>query len=190
LRHDNADLRLREKGYRLGIIDEERYQNFSKKKELIELEIERLRTTKVRPTAEVQTMLRELGTAELNNAIDLATLLRRPEVSYNNIEAISPAPVLLTDEVKEQVLISIKYSGYIEKQLLQVDKLKKLESKKIPDWVDYRKIGSLSLEAKEKLNKIMPLNIGQASRISGVSPADISILLIYIEQGRKELEIK
>lgn len=190
LRHDNADLRLREKGYRLGIIDEERYQNFLKKKELIELEIERLRTTKVRPTAEVQTMLRELGTAELNNAIDLATLLRRPEVSYNNIEAISPAPVLLTDEVKEQVLISIKYSGYIEKQLLQVDKLKKLESKKIPDWVDYRKIGSLSLEAKEKLNKIMPLNIGQASRISGVSPADISILLIYIEQGRKELEIK
>ncbi|MFV9510305.1 tRNA uridine-5-carboxymethylaminomethyl(34) synthesis enzyme MnmG [Tepidibacillus sp. LV47] len=190
LRHDNADLRLREIGYRIGLIDEERYQRFLEKKRNIEAEIARLKQEKVRPTPEVQQILREIGTAELNNAVDLATLLRRPEINYSVIERIAPSPEELPLEVKEQVEIQVKYAGYIEKQLQQVEKMKKVEAKKIPEWVDYNKISGLSSEAREKLNKIQPLNIGQASRISGVSPADISILLIYIEQGKKEMETK
>ncbi|TCS80817.1 tRNA uridine-5-carboxymethylaminomethyl(34) synthesis enzyme MnmG [Tepidibacillus fermentans] len=190
LRHDNADLRLREIGYQIGLIDEERYQRFLEKKRKIEAEISRLKQEKVKPTPEIQQILRELGTAELNNAVDLATLLRRPEINYSVIERISPSTEKLTPEVKEQVEIQVKYVGYIEKQLQQVEKMKKVEAKKIPEWVDYNKISGISSEAREKLNKIQPLNIGQASRISGVSPADISMLLIYIEQGKKEMEIK
>ncbi|MFX0560952.1 tRNA uridine-5-carboxymethylaminomethyl(34) synthesis enzyme MnmG [Tepidibacillus infernus] len=184
LRHDNADLRLREIGYQLGLIDEERYQRFLDKKEKIEQEINRLKTEKIRPSEEVQVMMKEVGTSELNNAVELATLLRRPEITYEIIEKLSPSPVELSAEMKEQVEIQIKYSGYIEKQLLLVEKMKKVEAKKIPEWVDYNKISGLSMEAREKLNKIQPMNIGQASRISGVSPADISILLVYIEQGK------
>ncbi|OEF99684.1 tRNA uridine-5-carboxymethylaminomethyl(34) synthesis enzyme MnmG [Vulcanibacillus modesticaldus] len=189
LRHDNADLRLREIGYRIGLIDEERYQKFIDKKEKIEMEIKRLKQEKVKPTDKIQAILREAGTTELNNATTLANLLKRPEITYKHIEMISPSNIELTEDIKEQVLIQIKYSGYIEKQLLQVEKMKKVESKIIPKWIDYNKIRGLSIEAKEKLNKIQPINIGQASRISGVSPADISILLIYIEQGKKEMEI-
>jgi len=185
LRHDNADLRLREIGYNIGLINEEKYQKFLDKKDKINLEIERLKKQKARPTDEVQTILKQAGTSELNNAVVFADLLKRPEINYSHIEQISPSPYDLIDEVKEQVVIQIKYSGYIEKQLLQVDKMKKVEAKRIPDWVDYKKINSLSIEAKEKLNKIQPVNIGQASRISGVSPADISILMVYIEQGKR-----
>jgi len=185
LRHDNADLRLREIGYRIGLVDNERYQRFIEKKMRIDEEILRLKQEKVRPITEVQQLLNQLGSAVLNNAIELATLLRRPEITYAFIEQLFPSPVPLTDEIKEQVEIQVKYAGYIEKQLLQVEKMRKVEMKKIPDWVDYQKISGLSIEAREKLNKIQPLNIGQASRISGVSPADISILLIYIEQGKK-----
>lgn len=188
LRNDNADLRLREIGYKIGLIDEERYQKFLIKKEAIEQEIARLNQEKVRPNPEVQQLLRELGTTELNNAVEVGALLRRPEINYSHIERISPSPIELSEEVKEQVEIQVKYAGYIEKQLLQVEKMKKVEAKKIPQWVDYNKIGSLSLESKEKLNKIKPMNIGQASRISGVTPADISILLIYIEQGKRGME--
>ncbi|KXG44787.1 tRNA uridine-5-carboxymethylaminomethyl(34) synthesis enzyme MnmG [Tepidibacillus decaturensis] len=184
LRHDNADLRLREIGYQLGLIDDERYQRFLDKKEKIEQEINRLKTEKIRPSEEVQVMMKEVGTSELNNAVELATLLRRPEITYEIIEKLSPSPVELSAEMKEQVEIQIKYSGYIEKQLLLVEKMKKVEAKKIPEWLDYNKISGLSMEAREKLNKIQPMNIGQASRISGVSPADISILLVYIEQGK------
>jgi len=189
LRHDNADLRLRELGYKIGLIDEDRYQKLLDKKEKIKLEIERLKKEKVKPTEEVQALLRNANTAEINNAVDLASLLRRPQITYEHIEKLSPSPYLLNEEVKEQVLIQIKYEGYIEKQLQQVEKMKKVESKKIPDWIDYDKISGLSIEAREKLNKIQPMNIGQASRISGVSPADISMLLVYIEQGKKEMEI-
>lgn len=190
LRNDNADLRLRDIGYEIGLIDEHRYNNFLYKKEMIEKEIERLNSEKVKPSEEVQKILREAGTAEINNSINLSTLLRRPEIKYEHIERISKSSMVLSDQIKEQVEIQIKYAGYIEKQLVQVDKMKKVEAKKIPEWVDFSSIKGLSLEAKEKFNKIQPINIGQASRISGVSPADISILLIYIEQGRKGMEIR
>ncbi len=191
LRHDNADFRLREIGYNLGIVDDSRYKRFLEKKEKTELEINRLRNTKVKPTESIQTLLREAGTAELNNAVNLDVLLRRPEIDYHHIETISPSPYELNADVKEQVVIQIKYSGYIEKQLAQVEKMKKVELKKIPEWIDYNKINGIAIEAKEKLNKIKPINIGQASRISGVTPSDISILLIYIEQqGKKKMEIK
>ncbi len=189
LRNDNADLRLREIGYKIGLIDENRYQAFLLKKNQIESEIERLKAYKVKPTSEVQEMLKSAGSSELNNGTDLATLLRRPEVTYDMIESLFPGLSEIDSAVKEQVEIEIKYAGYIEKQLLQVEKMKKVESKKIPEWVDYKTIHGLSLEAREKLSKIQPLNIGQASRISGVSPADISILLIYIEQGNKNMEL-
>lgn len=190
LRNDNADLRLRYIGYEIGLIDEERYSRFLYKKELIEKEIERINNEKVKPSEEVQSILRGAGTAEINNSINLAALLRRPEIKYEHIERISKAAVELTEQIKEQVEIQIKYAGYIEKQLIQVDKMRKVEAKKIPEWVKFNNIKGLSIEAKEKFNKIQPINIGQASRISGVSPADISILLIYIEQGRKEMETR
>ncbi|WP_339060754.1 tRNA uridine-5-carboxymethylaminomethyl(34) synthesis enzyme MnmG [Tepidibacillus marianensis] len=189
LRHDNADLRLREVGHQIGLVDEVRFQRFIDKKKKIDNEINRLKQEKVRPTPDVQLLLKDLGSTELNNAVELATLLRRPEINYAFIEQISPSPIVITDEVKEQVEIQVKYAGYIEKQLLQVDKMKKVEMKKIPDWVDYQRISGISIEAREKLTKIQPLNIGQASRISGVSPADLSILLIYIEQGKKGMEL-
>jgi len=181
LRHDNADLRLTPIGHEIGLITEERYAKFMHKKEMVELEIERLRTTKIRPDEQVQAMLASVGSAPLTNGVDILTLLRRPEVTYAHIEPISPSSHELTEEMKEQVEIQIKYSGYIEKQLLQVERLQKMEKKKIPDDIDYTDIHGIATEAKQKLNKIRPISIGQASRISGVTPADISILLVYLE---------
>lgn len=183
LRHDNADLRLTEIGYRIGLISEKRYRRFVAKKEAIEREMARLRETKVKPTPEVQAILREAGSSELNNAIDLASLIKRPELTYAHIAQIAPAPEPITPEVAEQVEIQLKYEGYIKKSLQQVEKMKKMESKRIPDWVDYDRIHGISSEAREKLKKVRPLSLGQASRISGVSPADISILMVHIEQG-------
>ncbi|MBN2908173.1 tRNA uridine-5-carboxymethylaminomethyl(34) synthesis enzyme MnmG [Polycladomyces sp. WAk] len=185
LRHDNADLRLTEIGYRIGLIPEERYRRFVAKKEAIEREMARLRETKVKPTPEVQAILREAGSSELNNAIDLASLIKRPELTYAHIAQISPAPEPIAPEVAEQVEIQLKYEGYIKKSLQQVEKMKKMENKRIPDWVDYDRIQGISSEAREKLKKVRPLSLGQASRISGVNPADISILMVYIEQGGK-----
>jgi len=181
LRHDNADLRLTPIGYEIGLIKEERYQAFLNKKEKVEQEIERLRTTKVRPEAFIQDLLAEAGTVQLNNAVDLLSLLRRPQIMYSHIEQMSPSPLELDEEMKEQVEIQIKYSGYIEKQLAQVERLKKMEKKLIPDDIVYEEIHGIATEAKQKLAKIRPVSIGQASRISGVSPADISILLVYLE---------
>lgn len=185
LRHDNADLRLTPIGYEIGLISEERYQRFLHKKKMVELELERLRTTKIRPEEHVQQMLTEAGTVVLNNAVDAISLLRRPQLTYAHIERISPSPYDLNEEMKEQVEIQVKYSGYIEKQLLQVERLHKMENKKLPEDIDYHEIHGLSMEARQKLSQIRPISIGQASRISGVSPADISILLIYIEQYHK-----
>lgn len=185
LRNDNADLRLTELGYEIGLISAERYERFSHKKQLIEQEIERLEQEKAKPTPEIQEILRSVESKELNNAFSLATLLRRPEVTYKEIEQISKAPLELPQEVKEQVEIQIKYAGYIDKQLLQVEKLKNMESKKLSQELNYSQIKGLSMEAMEKLNTIKPLNIAQASRVSGVTPADISILLIYLEQMNK-----
>ncbi len=181
LRHDNADLRLTPIGYEIGLIQKERYQKFLEKKALVEQEIERLKTTKVRPDEHVQQILTEVKSVLLNNAVDLISLLRRPEVEYRHIERISPSPFVLAEEMKEQVEIQTKYAGYIEKQLAQVDRLRKMEKKKIPDDIIYEEVHGIATEAKQKLAKIRPVSIGQASRISGVTPADISILLVYLE---------
>ncbi|GAA5346731.1 tRNA uridine 5-carboxymethylaminomethyl modification enzyme [Planifilum fimeticola] len=185
LRHDNADLRLTELGYEIGLIPEERYRRFVAKKEAIEREIARLRETRVKPTPEIQRILRDAGSSELTNAMDLAQLIKRPELGYREISLIAPPPQPLSPEVAEQVEIQLKYEGYIRKSLQQVEKMKKMEDKKIPSWVDYDKIQGISSESREKLKKVRPLSIGQASRISGVNPADISILMVHIEQGGK-----
>lgn len=183
LRHDNADLRLTELGYEIGLIPQERYNRFIAKREAIVQEIDRLRETKVRPTPEVQAILREMGTNEINNAVELANLIKRPELGYHHITQMSPADEIISPDVAEQVEIQLKYEGYISKSLQQVERMRKMDEKRIPDWVDYSKIPGISSEAKEKLQQIKPLSLGQASRISGVNPADISILLVYIEQG-------
>ena len=189
LRHDNADLRLTELGYEIGLIPEERYQRFVKKKELIQKEIQRLRETKVRPKPEVQAILKEMGTSEINNAVELANLIKRPELGYKEIASMSPPPEPLPADVMEQVEIQLKYEGYIKKALQQVEKMRRMEEKRIPDWVDYDKISGISSEAREKLKEVQPVSLGQASRISGVNPADISILMVHIEQGGKAYAI-
>lgn len=180
LRHDNADLRLTPLGHEIGLITDERYGKFLKKKELVEMEVERLRTTKVKPE-DVNAMLESAGSTPLTQGGDSLALLRRPEVTYAHLESVLPSPYELTDEMKEQVEIQIKYAGYIEKQLLQVERLNKMEKKRIPEDIDYGDVRGLASEAKQKLSVIRPLSIGQASRIAGVTPADISILLVYLE---------
>ncbi|MBG9794818.1 tRNA uridine 5-carboxymethylaminomethyl modification protein [Paenibacillus dendritiformis] len=181
LRHDNADIRLTPIGYEIGLISEERHAAFQRKMELVEREMERLRETKVKPDEAVQAMLAEAGSAPLVNGCDAITLLRRPEVAYAQVEKLFPSPYDLDDEMKEQVEIQIKYAGYIEKQLLHVEKLQKMEKKLIPADIDYQDVQGIASEAKQRLEKVRPISIGQASRISGVTPADISILLVYIE---------
>ncbi|REK72030.1 tRNA uridine-5-carboxymethylaminomethyl(34) synthesis enzyme MnmG [Paenibacillus paeoniae] len=180
LRHDNADLRLTPIGYEIGLIKEERHNQFLQKKALVEQETERLRNTKIKPD-DVAEMLESAGSAPLIQGGDILSLLKRPEVTYDHLASVSPSPYELTDEMKEQVEIQIKYAGYIEKQLLQVERLNKMEKKRIPVDIDYNDVNSLSLEAKQKLILVRPLSIGQASRIAGVTPADISILLVYLE---------
>ncbi|MGG4145981.1 tRNA uridine-5-carboxymethylaminomethyl(34) synthesis enzyme MnmG [Paenibacillus algorifonticola] len=180
LRHDNADLRLTPIGYEIGLISEERYESFLNKKALVEQEIERLRTTKVKPE-EALPVLKAAESAEIPFTVDALSLLRRPEITYAMLESITPSELALTEEMKEQVEIQIKYAGYIEKQLLQVERLSKMEKKRIPDDIDYFDVQGLASEAKQKLSDIRPLSIGQASRVAGVTPADISILLVYLE---------
>ncbi|MEK4951857.1 tRNA uridine-5-carboxymethylaminomethyl(34) synthesis enzyme MnmG [Bacillus sp. FSL W8-1127] len=184
LRHDNADLRLTEIGYKLGLIKEERYQAFLNKKQDIENEMKRLKSTIIKPNEEVQQLISEAGGSPLKDGIRASDLLKRPEMTYDHIKKIVPAEKELSPEVEEQVEIQIKYEGYIQKSLQQVDKLKKMENKKIPEDIDYDAINGLATEARQKLKKVRPLSIAQASRISGVNPADISILLVYIEQGK------
>lgn len=180
LRHDNADLRLTPIGYEIGLITEERYNRFLDKKDKVEREIERLRETKVRPS-ETNPLLESIGSAPIQDGSNLLTILRRPEVSYAHVGNLYPSDVELDEEMKEQVEIQIKYAGYIEKQLLHVEKLQKMEKKKIPTNIKYEEIQGLAMEARQKLAKIRPISIGQASRIGGVTPADISILLVYLE---------
>ncbi|HDI4198406.1 TPA: tRNA uridine-5-carboxymethylaminomethyl(34) synthesis enzyme MnmG [Listeria monocytogenes] len=184
LRHDNADLRLTEIGHEIGLISDERYERFLAKQSAIEAEKERLQKTRIKPTDEVQAMLKEIGSGELKDGILAADLLRRPEITYDKIAQIVSRETFVTDEIAEQVEIQIKYEGYIQKSNLQVEKMKRMEDKKIPENIDYDAISGLATEALEKLKKIEPLSIAQASRISGVNPADISILLVYIEQGK------
>ncbi|MDK8190626.1 tRNA uridine-5-carboxymethylaminomethyl(34) synthesis enzyme MnmG [Paenibacillus sp. UMB7766-LJ446] len=180
LRHDNADMRLTEMGHDIGLIPEERYAKFLDKKAKVEQEVARLKAAKVRPV-EVNPKLEEIGSTPIQDGSTLLTLMRRPEIGYDWIEQISPSKVELTADMKEQVEIQIKYAGYIEKQLIHVERLQKMEKKKIPDTIIYDEIHGLAMEAKQKLATIRPISIGQASRIAGVTPADISILLVYLE---------
>jgi tRNA uridine 5-carboxymethylaminomethyl modification enzyme len=184
LRHDNADLRLTDIGYKLGLISDERYQKFIAKKRMIEEEIERLKNTILKPNEELQKMIQEVGGQPLKDGIRASDFLKRPEVTYNMIKDIIPPAQELTKEVEEQVEIQIKYEGYIAKSLQLVERMKKMEDKRIPDNIDYDDIQGLATEAKQKLKKVRPLSVGQASRISGVNPSDISILLVYIEHGK------
>lgn len=182
LRQDNADQRLTPIGYKIGLISEERYQKFLQKMELIEEAKKFLEGIQVTPTKEVTDKLKELGSGDLRKPVSLATLLRRPELEYDDLKYFVEDLPEYPDEVSEQVSIQIKYKGYIERQMGQVEQFKKIENKLIPENIDYNELGNLRLEAREKLNKIRPRSIGQASRISGVSPADISVLMIYLEK--------
>ena len=182
LRQDNADLRLTEKGHEIGLISDERYEKFLEKKKKIEEEKERLQKTIVKPTQEVNKFLKEAGTSELTTGCKLADLLKRTEITYASLEAIDKDRPHLPEQVREEVEIQVKYDGYIKLQEQQVEKFKKLEEKILPTDIEYSKIKGLRLEARQKLDKIKPNSVGQASRISGVSPADISVLLIYLEQ--------
>ncbi|WP_058300553.1 tRNA uridine-5-carboxymethylaminomethyl(34) synthesis enzyme MnmG [Gorillibacterium timonense] len=185
LRHDNADLRLTPIGYEIGLISQHRYDAFLLKKEMVAAEIGRLKEARIRPDEDTAQFLEKIGTAPISQAVDGISLLRRPEVSYEQVSTLVPSPHELSDDMKEQVEIQIKYAGYIEKQLAQVERLKKMEKKKIPDDIRYEEIHGLASEAKQKLQKIRPVSIGQASRIAGVTPADISILLIHLEHYNK-----
>ena len=182
LRQDNADLRLRKKGYEVGLVDEETYQRVLRKEEAIEKEIKRVEKVTVGASFEVQKVLGEYGSTPLKNGTTLAELIRRPELSYEKLREIDKDRPSLPWDVAEQVNINIKYDGYIKRQLKQVEQFKKLEEKKIPQDIDYDKISGLRIEARQKLKLYHPMSIGQASRIAGVSPADVSVLLVYMEQ--------
>ncbi|WLR50859.1 tRNA uridine-5-carboxymethylaminomethyl(34) synthesis enzyme MnmG [Bacillus tianshenii] len=185
LRHDNADLRLTNLGHELGLITDERYQAFNEKKAEIEAEKKRLEGIIIKPSdAGVPELLEEVGSSKLKDGVRASDFLKRPEITYEHVKRIVPADKELPSEVEEQVEIQIKYAGYIEKSLQQVERLKKMEKKKIPDNIDYDAITGIASEAKQKLKEVRPLSVAQASRISGVNPADISILLVYLEQGR------
>lgn len=184
LRQDNADMRLSEKGYEIGLISQEQYELLLKRKKEIAEEINRLEHTNVGANEEVQSLLRKYNSTELKSGTTLAELIRRPELNYDLLAPIDKNRTNTDYRVAEQANISIKYKGYIDRQLKQVEQYKKLENKKIPENFDYDKVGSLRIEARQKLKLFQPISIGQASRISGVSPADISVLLVYMEQYR------
>ena len=187
LRQDNADLRLTQKGYEAGLISEERYQKFLEKKNAIENEIERLRNVYVGTSDQVTKILESKGTPPLRSGMALSELLKRKELSYEDFKEVDVTRPKLSDEVIEQVMIELKYEGYISRQKKQVEQFRKLEKKMIPEDIDYDNVYSLRIEAKQKLKSIKPVSIGQASRISGVSPADISVLLVYLEQRRRKM---
>lgn len=186
LRQDNADLRLTPKGYEVGLIPEKRYQKFLKKRENIEKEIERIKHTNIKPTEEVNKILKKYNSSPINRGVKLDELLRRSELTYEALKKIDIDRPKLSKQEKEEVEIQVKYEGYIKLQKAQVEKFKKLEEKKLDETISYANLKGLSLEARQKLDKIKPTSIGQASRISGVSPADISVLLIYLEQQKNK----
>ena len=181
LRQDNADLRLRKKGWEVGLIDDETYHKLQEKERMIQEEIERVEHTTVGGSAEVQSLLESQGSTLLKSGTTIAELIRRPELNYHVLAPIDKERQELPEDVCEQVEINIKYDGYIRRQMKQVEQFKKLEQKKIPEDIDYEDVGSLRIEARQKLESYRPISIGQASRISGVSPADISVLLVYLE---------
>ncbi len=183
LRQDNADLRLTDIGYKVGLISEERYKTFTRKKLNIENEIKRLKNLVIKPTTEVNEILKRCGTAEITTGVKLAELIKRTEIKYDDFDKIDLERPVLDEKEKEQVEIQLKYEGYIKLQEAQVEKFKKLEEKKLPDNINYELINGISLEGRQKLEKTKPISVGQASRISGVSPADISVLLVYLQQN-------
>ncbi|WP_017547442.1 tRNA uridine-5-carboxymethylaminomethyl(34) synthesis enzyme MnmG [Salinicoccus carnicancri] len=183
LRHDNADLRLTEKGHEIGLIGEARYDAFLVKKQNVEAEIDRLRNIRIKPNEKAQAVIESRGGTLLKDGILAFDLLKRPEMDYESIMEILEEDIKISKEEYEQAEIQTKYDGYIAKSLAQVEKMKRMENKKIPADIDYDAVHSLATEALDKLKKVKPLDIAQASRISGVNPADISILLVYIEQG-------
>lgn len=185
LRQDNADIRLSGYGYKVGLVSKERYEYVERKKEMIEEEVKRLKSVVVGGTDKVNSVIGKFGSTPLNNGISLADLIKRPELSYGAVEELDSDRPELPPDVVEQVNINIKYEGYISRELTQVAHFKKMESKKIPKDIDYDKISGLRIEARQKLKSYAPASIGQASRISGVSPADITVLLVYMEQQRR-----
>ena len=185
LRQDNADERLTPIGHEVGLISDERYEKFLEKQAQIEAEIKRVKKKSVSPSPELNEMLMSKGTAAISTGLKMSELIKRPQISYDDLAPFDDERPELSYEVKEQVGLRIEYDGYIARQLMEVDHVRKLEEKKLPDNVDYKDIGGLSLEAIEKLNKVKPENIGQASRISGVSPADVSVLIIWLSKLRK-----
>lgn len=184
LRHDNADLRLTEKGYEIGLVNQSRFERFEEKKADIAKEIKRLRKAIIKATPENNQVIEDLGASPLKEAMSADVLIKRPELSYRLVDALVPAETALSDDVKEQVEIQIKYEGYIAKQLEQVERSLKMENRKIPEGIDYLSISGLAIEARQKLDEVRPISVGQASRVSGVNPSDISVLLVYLEQGR------
>mgnify|MGYP000921579179 FL=1 len=185
LRQDNADLRLTEKGYKIGLVTEERYKITMRKKEMVEKELNRLKKVQLTPTKEINEVLEKLGSVPLKTGTSLYDLIKRPELKYEELEVLDKDREALPREIRLQVETQIKYDGYIKKQMIQIEHFKKLESKKLESNQDYNEIKGLSNEAKQKLNEIKPDSVGQASRVSGVSPADINVILIYLEQKRR-----
>ena len=188
LRQDNADLRLSEIGYQVGLVPEETYKKVKEKEKQIEEEIKRLNKTVVGASESISNLLKQYGSTPLKTGTTLAELIRRPELDYKKIKEIDKDRKPLPEDIITQVDINIKYEGYIKRQLKQVEQFKKLENKKLSVDFDYNMVENLRKEARQKLNFYKPLSIGQASRISGVSPADISVLLIYLEQLRYRKE--
>ena len=186
LRQDNADLRLTEIGHRVGLISDERYERFIEKKNNIEKEIKRLKATTIKPTTQVNNLLEKCNTSPLTTGTKLSELVKRTELSYETLKEIDENRPELTEQEKEEVEIQVKYEGYIKMQESQVEKFKKMEKKILPQDIDYENIKGISLEGRQKLNKFKPYSVGQASRISGVSPADISVLLIYLQTRKGE----
>lgn len=186
LRQDNADLRLTRRGYELGLVTEERYNLMLDKEKAVKDELERLQAIDINPTAEVNEIIKTLNTAELKTPATLYTLIRRPEITYDATIALDPDRPKLPREIRLQVETQIKYEGYIKKQMIQIEQFKKMESKKLDPTLDYSNVKGLSIEAIEKLNFVKPESIGQAGRISGVTPSDINVLLIYLEQERRK----
>lgn len=184
LRHDNADLRLTEKGRELGLVSDERYEHFVQKKKEVEAELERISTIRFKPTEEMQAFLASRNSATLKDGILFSELLKRPELSYRDLWELAPSEELPSREVIEQVELSLKYEGYISKAIEKVNKLKRMEAKRIPSHINYDAIQGLATEAKHRLKLIQPETLAQASRISGVNPADLSILMVYLEQGK------
>jgi tRNA uridine 5-carboxymethylaminomethyl modification enzyme len=188
LRQDNADLRLSPIGYKVGLLPRERYEALERKRQAVEGELERLRDTWLKPTAQANARLADFGLEPLEDGVNALHFLRRPEVTHDIIEALSPVPHPLSPEVIQQVTIEAKYAGYIEKQRRQVERMKRLEERRIPQGFDYARVVGLRNEAREKLMRFRPISVGQASRIHGVNPTDISILLIHLERATHRVQ--